>query len=273
VLARPDTFCHLQARGNKVSICIPTAHIHEAVARLIPIGLAPSRAISDRLYAMDFEVSGDVVQISHERSVRTADFIHHGSAHHLVARRYADRGYATSDPRTHQEEGLIVCSAFLGATTVGTIAVRFESSRGLNADQIFGTELSEMRSAGYTLCEFSRLALDQGMGDSKEVLAQLFHLAYLHAYRLAGCEILVIEVNPRHVAFYRRMLGFKVCSEARMNPRVNAPAVLMSLDLSHACEQIGRLGGKSELAATSRSLYPYFYGPEEEAAILTKLRQ
>ena len=69
------------------------------------------------------------------------------------------------------------------------------------------------------------------------------------------------------------MLGFKVLSEARLNPRVNAPAVLLSLDLLHAREQIACFGGAPELASQTRTLYPYFYGGEEEAAVLGRLRQ
>ncbi|MET0518598.1 MAG: long-chain N-acyl amino acid synthase [Burkholderiaceae bacterium] len=204
--------------------------------------------------------------------MRTADFEHHENAHRLVARRYADRGYLGNAQSMPAEEALIICSAFEGQTTIGTIAVRFESARGLNADAIFGSELAEMRAAGLRLCEFGRLAVDHEIS-SKQMLARLFHLAYLHAHRLAGCEQVVIEVNPRHVAFYRRMLGFQVCSEPRLNLRVNAPAVLMSLDLQWAREQIACFGGNPELAGQTRTLYPYFYGTGDEAAMLAKLRQ
>ena len=109
--------------------------------------------------------------------------------------------------------------------------------------------------------------------DNKPVLARLFHLAYLHAHRLDGCELLVIEVNPRHVAFYRRMLGFQVRSEARLNPRVNAEAVLMTLDLVWGSQQVERFAGQPELASTTRTLFPYFYPAAEEASMLLKLRQ
>ncbi|WP_310387928.1 N-acyl amino acid synthase FeeM domain-containing protein [Roseateles sp.] len=206
-------------------------------------------------------------------SIRTAEAGHYSGAQNLVARRYAERGYISSDLSTHADGSVVVCSAFDGLATVGTIAVRYESEQGLNADAVFGPELSELRAGGQSLCEFSRLALDQHVSDNKALLARLFHLAYLHAYRLGGCELLVIEVNPRHVAFYRRMLGFKVSAEARLNTRVNAPAVLMTLDLRYADEQIGCLGGSAANGAPTRSLYPYFYGSDEEVAILAKLRQ
>jgi hypothetical protein len=206
-------------------------------------------------------------------AIRIADACHYSGAHSLVARRYAERGYISSDLSTFADGSAIVCSAFDGSATVGTIAMRYDSAQGLNADAVFGVELNELRAGGLRICEGGRLALDHDVGDNKALLARLFHLAYLHAYRLAACELLVIEVNPRHVPFYRRMLGFKVRSEPRLNPRVNALAVLMTLDLPYAAEQIGCFGGSPANAAATRTLYPYFYGVAEEAAVLAKLRQ
>jgi hypothetical protein len=206
-------------------------------------------------------------------AIRIAEACHYPSAQNLVAKRYAERGYVSSELSTYSGDSVIVCSAFDGLATVGTIAMRYDSERGLNADAVFGAELDSLRAGGLRLCEGGRLALDHDVGDNKALLARLFHLAFLHAYRLAACELLVIEVNPRHVPFYRRMLGFKVRSEPRRNPRVNALAVLMTLDLSYAAEQIGCFGGSPGNAAATRTLYPYFYGAADEAAVLAKLRQ
>ena len=226
---------------------------------------------------MNFEAASDMRPAVAGFSIRTAKDEFQVSANRLVARCYADKGYISNqlnDQLTvHIDDAMTVCSAFQGERTVGTIAVRFESNRGFNADLVFGHELAELRAGGLQLCEFTRLALDQDARDNKPVLARLFHLAYLHAYRLAGCELLVIEVNPRHVAFYRRMLGFQVRSEARLNPRVNAEAVLMTLDLVWGSQQVERFAGQPELASTTRTLFPYFYSAAEEASMLFKLRQ
>jgi len=107
---------------------------------------------------------------------------------------------------------------------------------------------------------------------SRRVLASLFHVAYIYAHRIRGVDQLMIEVNPRHVRYYERMLGFKVSGPQRLNRRVSAPAVLMSLDFRHAHEQINRLGGKPELADMNRSLYPLFFSVPEEAGIVGRLR-
>ncbi|WP_204307488.1 N-acyl amino acid synthase FeeM domain-containing protein, partial [Klebsiella pneumoniae] len=92
-----------------------------------------------------------------------------------------------------------------------------------------------------------------------------FHLGYLHAHRRARCDRLVIEVNPRHVAFYRRWLGLLPYTTPRHNPRVDAPAVLMSLDFNTIRDRIALLGGQPEKMATQRSLYPLFWDTATEA--------
>lgn len=227
---------------------------------------------------MDVDVFSDVPVEAAESGLDT-DFSHLLESGHaqavgeLVERRYAWRGYKGTTLSAQREDALTICSASQGDHIVGTIAVRFASPRGFNAETCFSTELAELREGGRVLCEFTRLAMDEEVRDNKRVLARLFHLAYLHGHRLGGCDMVVIEVNPRHVAFYRRMLGFTVRSEVRMNPSVDAPAVLMSLDLHTAHSLIASLGGRPELASTTRMLYPFFYGIEEEEALLRRLRQ
>jgi len=196
-----------------------------------------------------------------------------GEALGLVERRYGDRGLAVMRERfsSRSEDGDIVCTAREGDRIVGTLTVRFDGPGGLKADLLFAEEMREWRSAGVTLCEFGSLAVDKHSHDPKRLLAQVFHLGYLHAHRRARVQRLVIEVNPRHVAFYRRWLGLLPFTTPRHNPRVDAPAVLMSFDFATAREQIGVWGGRPEEMATARCLYPLFWDEATEAAMLAKL--
>ncbi len=198
-------------------------------------------------------------------------------ARELVGRKYAARGYAfaakagqAAAARDGQEADLLTLTAAREGAVLGTLSVRFDGSQGLAADQIFKTEMRQLRAGGRRLCEFTQLAMDIDEA-SKRVLACLFHMAYLQAYRQRGAELLVVEVNPRHVGYYQRMLGFRVCSEERMNPRVNAPAVLMCLDFHHAQQQILRYGGQPHLGPVARSLYPFGYSAAEEAVLLEEM--
>ncbi len=196
-----------------------------------------------------------------------------GEALGLVERRYTDRGLAVARERysSRNEAGDIVCTARDGDKIVGTLSVRFDGPGGLHADALFAAELAEWRAAGITLCEFGGLAVDKHSHDPKRVLAQIFHLGYLHAHRRAGCSRLAIEVNPRHVAFYRRWLGLLPYTTPRHNARVNAPAVLMSVDFATVREQIALWGGRPELLASARSLYPLAWDEATEAAMLAKI--
>ncbi|MFT7722065.1 MAG: long-chain N-acyl amino acid synthase [Roseateles sp.] len=196
-----------------------------------------------------------------------------GEALDLVERRYNDRGLAVARERysSRNEAGDIVCSARDGERIVGTLSVRFDGTGGLHADALFEAELAEWRAGGVKLCEFGGLAVDKHSHNPKRVLAQLYHLGYLHAHRRAACERLVIEVNPRHVAFYRRWLGLLPYTAARHNARVNAPAVLMSVDFATVREQIALWGGRPELLASARSLYPLAWDPLTEAEMLARI--
>jgi len=196
-----------------------------------------------------------------------------GDAYDLVERRYGDRGLAVSRERysSRNVDGDIVCTARDGEQIVGTLSVRFDGVGGLHADALFEAELAEWRTAGVKLCEFGSLAVDRHSYNAKRVLAQVFHLGYLHAHRRARCDRLVIEVNPRHVAFYRRYLGLLPYTTARHNPRVNAPAVLMSIDFATVREQISVWGGRPEMLTQARCLYPLAWDEATEAAMLLKL--
>ena len=190
----------------------------------------------------------------------------------LINRMYATRGYVSSGLPEQAEPSRITLVASEDDATIGTITIGFESSDGLlMVDDLFAREANELRRGGRTLSEFTKLAMD-GVVKSRRVLAALFHVAYIYSHRIMGASNLLIEVNPRHTSYYRRMLGFEVIASARLNRRVNAPAVLLCLNFDHAHAQIERFGGHPENARTERSLYPYFFSPEDEAGIVGRLR-
>lgn len=193
---------------------------------------------------------------------------HRSSAQILVHRMYATRGYKTSTeaPAT---PNVVTLLALDQGETIGTISISLDTPRGLLADELFRDELDALRSQGRRLCEFTKLAMDHVV-KSKRVLASLFHAAYIWAHLRLGFDDVVIEVNPRHVRYYARMLGFTVTGPQRLNRRVDAPAVLMRLDFTHARTQIERLAGKPA-PDDERSLYPHFFSAKEEAGIAARL--
>jgi hypothetical protein len=193
------------------------------------------------------------------------------SASYLIQRRYAWRGYSVNGAAPSKTPTRITIAAHDPDGVVGTVTVGLDSSEGLFVDGLYGNEANELRGEGRRVAEFTKLAVDNNL-HSKPLLAALFHIAYICARRIHRCTDLLIEVNPRHAAFYRRMLGFEPYGDERGDPRVGAPAVLLRLCLAHAQSEIARLGGRIELAASTRSLYPYFFATKEEMSVERRLR-
>lgn len=190
----------------------------------------------------------------------------------LVETRYSGKGYLTPAIQSVEDPYLSTFIAYDEGTLVGTVGVRLDSSKGLSADDLYREEIDSLRKAGCNLCEFTRLAVDQTVA-SKPVLAGLFHTAYLYASVIRGYTHAVIEVNPRHVAFYRRGLGFEPIGVERINRRVDAPAVLLAVSFAVIAESLRKYAGKPGAAGAGRSLYPYGFPAAEEAGVLTRMRE
>jgi hypothetical protein len=185
---------------------------------------------------------------------------------------YATRGYLSSAMPNRAPDNRITLVASEDDATIGTITMGFDIGEGLLVDQLFGTEVAALRQQGLQLAEFTKLAID-GAARSPRVLASLFHAAYIFAHPIKRADRLLIEVNPRHVGYYRRMLGFERLTDARLNPRVHAPAVLMALDLHHAQRQIALHGGSHGGGrAGERSLYPWFFATDHADEIVERAR-
>jgi N-acyl amino acid synthase FeeM len=154
----------------------------------------------------------------------------------LVMRRYAWRGYMV-DARTldHPAPGESESAAITliandaAGETVGTLTLALDGPGGLSVDDTYGSELDAVRAVGRRVCELTRLAVGEG-ADSKLVLAALFSVAFLLGRVIHRATDVFIEVNPRHVAFYERALGFVVAAGERICERVKAPSVLLRLE-------------------------------------------
>ncbi|WP_229493636.1 GNAT family N-acetyltransferase [Massilia arenae] len=189
----------------------------------------------------------------------------------LINRMYAWRGYS-GDHQPSSDPNRITLTATDKGDVVGTLSIGIDSEVGLMADEIFKEELDAHRQRGAKLCEFTKFAFDPSVR-SKTALANVFHLAVIYARDIHGCTDIVIEVNPRHRRFYERMLGFRKEGELKINPRVDAPAYLLRVNLVFVTEQIAHFGGSyaAEGETEERSFYPYFFSPREERGIINRL--
>jgi hypothetical protein len=162
------------------------------------------------------------------------------AAQDLVRRRYAWRGYRVSAAAGSGPQGggeaapRITLLAENKGQLVGTLTVRPDSPQGLLAEETYGDEIACMRRDGRRLGELVKLAVEEG-ADWKQALDSLVQSAYLVTRIVHALTDVVIEVNPRHVRFYKRVFGFVVAAAERVCERAGAPAVLLRLDL----EQFG----------------------------------
>lgn len=159
----------------------------------------------------------------------------------LVESRYAERGYQMSVDDDERRPGITLIAAEREAI-IGTLTLRLDGPHGLAADESYADAIDAVRHAGGDVCELTRLALTRG-ADSRSVLSALFGLAYAVGRQLREVTDVFVEVNPRHVVFYRRLFGFVVAAGQRVCPRVMAPAVLLRLELERLEARLVEIGG------------------------------
>lgn len=206
------------------------------------------------------------IQSAHCAATRSA-------ATRLLQDRYRWRGYSEAGLPPIDCEGCFPLLVTRVGRPVGTLTVSLDKHAGLAAERTFPDEVRAFRNAGVRLSEFTRLAVDSHSG-SPHVLVSLFQVGYLAASRLGGADRAVMEVNPRHVAYYVRMLGAKVCGPCRTHAGANAPAVLLCIAFEDVKERIAdflrRLDGGP---VPRRSPYAQALTVAAEAAILDRLSQ
>ncbi|MEE4235212.1 MAG: hypothetical protein V2I51_00680 [Anderseniella sp.] len=191
------------------------------------------------------------------------------SASMLIEKMYSWRGYETDN--LNRDPNRITLVAHQENQVAGTITLGLDSDKGLVVDELYKAEIDALRARGRKIAELTKLAVDENAA-SKSVLAALFHIAFIYAFHIHKFTDFVIEVNPRHVLFYKRMLGFNLIGEERMCPRVGAPAVLLHLDLDYIDRKITELGGSLPPPRGEKSLYPYGFSKQDELGIAQRLQ-
>jgi hypothetical protein len=86
-----------------------------------------------------------------------------------------------------------------------------------------------------------------------------------------GCTNVVIEVNPRHVAYYRRVLFFRPLGPERHLDRVGAPAVAMVLELATLMNALDEFFAQPDWRARTGSFFSTWFSPPDAQVILSRL--
>ena len=146
-----------------------------------------------------------------------------------------------------------------------------DSPRGLPADAVFPEEMRRLRAEGRRL--FEAVSLVQGAVSERTgilVVAKLHEMLCLVGERLLGGTDLVCTVNPRHEAYYRRLMLFeRRGGETSCGKVSGAPAVFLTLNMADVRQHVERAG----LPDAPKSIYRRFIGPAQAQAVAERLRR
>ncbi len=160
-----------------------------------------------------------------------------GAAEELLIRQYGTKSYNTDGIRLRSEKNvvtLVATDSESRRSVVGTMSIRDGSGNNkLNADRTFPEEMNDLRRAGAELVEFGRFAIEKP--SSGKLNLAIFHdlmWAATAVAKLNGMNSrVVIEINPKHAAFYRT-LNFNPIGKEKTHQGVGAPAQLFVMDPS-----------------------------------------
>ena len=196
-------------------------------------------------------------------------------AYALAHRVYQSCGYVSPDSGNGlcvsnydaQPETITLLADDPSGSAAGTISLVFDSDAKLPCDELYSAEVNALRDAGRQVAEVTRLVIAENHRNSKVLLLRLINFSFIYAVHVRRFTDIVIEVNPRHVSYYRRLLFFKPIGIERPCARVNgAPAVLLHLDLSVYVREVLRVGGAGA-SAKERTLYPHLFPIQDERAV------
>lgn len=202
------------------------------------------------------------------------------AADHLVDIMYRRRGYPTLALDSAQAAVLSEPSRVTllvrhaDGRAVATLSYGRDGPLGLLADALYRDQLLPLRQRGGQLLEFGRLAIDSRGCDTKRIFAAMLHASFVLTQRQHFTHA-VMEVNPRHAEFYQAGMGMNRLGPQRVCARVNAPAVLLVIDLQHMAQQISLHGGDatSSVLGPARDFYRYFFAPQQARDLATGLER
>lgn len=194
-------------------------------------------------------------------------------AYALGYKTYLEKGYIDAN-----ERGMLINStdAYRDTTVfnvwsksgklAGTATLIFDTNEQiLPCEKLFTDEVNASKVMKGRSCEVSRLCIADDFKNSKEVLALLINYMMIYATYVKNCQDTFIQVNPRHVSFYSKLLEFKKISDEKLNNSVKgAPAILLHLNTFVFEERVAYYETIDISNCHDRSLYMHFLPSELE---------
>lgn len=162
------------------------------------------------------------------------------AASRLVYQRYREIGLIERnrfERRVTVFHSLPTTTVFVGCTAgtvLGTVTLITDSLRGLPLDSVFKKEMQQQRDNGLRMGEVSCLAFRPCKSKS-QFRRRFFELNRVMAQfaRHHAIDALVIAINPRHVRYYRQLMGFEQFGSVDLFPSVrNHPAAACLMEFA-----------------------------------------
>lgn len=200
------------------------------------------------------------------------------SAYRLAYRTYLDKGYIKKNPfewlvkpQDALDETATLIVQDKNKKTVGSVSMLFDGEHPIPAQKIYPNEINQLRNNGEKIVEISRLSIDPNYRNAREILQILFNYLYIYTNKVKNYTCLTIEVNPRHLEYYKQIFGFQIIGDERPCPNVqNAPAFLLYCSLNIQKNPY-ILSKDTNNTKKNRSLLSKFLNPEQEEMVASYL--
>ena len=193
----------------------------------------------------------------------------------LGYRVYLEKGYVKENTNQWlvldydaKPETLILMVKDKNNNIAGSVTLVFKNKSSLPAEKIYKEEINLLAVNGKKLVEISRLVIDPNYRNSKEIILLLFNYLSIYAHHIKSYDSLMIQVNPRHVGYYEKLLNFQEIGQEKMCPSVqNAPAILMELPLAKYQSEVKRFSNNPSQNKKERLLYASFLKADQESLV------
>ena len=184
----------------------------------------------------------------------------------LLYEEYLEAGYIANPTSSHSFLGAhhflpktVLFIAKYAGFLVSSLTQFFDNHLlGLPADQIYKKELDKLRAEGRVISEIGGLVTQKEFR-WQNLFLSLCQIMYWYSH-FRKIDDLCITVNPKHVRFYETVFLFETIGPIKYYPKVNAPAVLMRLNVNKHEEKLMSAYDHMEPEC---NLYDYFHKLED----------
>lgn len=187
----------------------------------------------------------------------------------VLNRMYASRGYSLDTSADDESRSALTLE--IDGRAMGTLSLCLDEGR-LSAEDQYPEFVAHLRARGAKIGELGKFAMDPSVR-SKRAIGALFHMSWILAFRALGATDIIIEVNPRHAAFYQQALYFEMVGEQRHCARVGAPAVLLHMSNEKVHQLMAQFRGRPSQSQRDHSFMSYCFTAAEEEEILCRWRR